>query len=217
MTILRLRQISKHYARAATPALDAVDLEMAAGECVAITGASGAGKTTLLHVIGGLLAADGGSVEIAGARRWCNGAGDAAAFRRRSLGMLLQGGQLFPELDVETNVALPLLLDRRRDAHATARAQLASCGIAALATRRPHELSGGETVRVGLARALVSRPVLLLADEPTANLDDDNAGRVTRLLQTAAGAGTAVLVVTHDHGIAAVAQRRLRLDRGRLK
>jgi putative ABC transport system ATP-binding protein len=214
---LCLRAVRKQYAGGGAAVLAGVDLAVARGECVAILGPSGAGKSTLLKIAAGLLAPDAGAVEVDGDEPWRRGEAHAAAFRRRRLGVLFQGGELLPELDVETNAALPLLLDGRPDARACARRRLAEFGIGALARRRPAQLSGGEVVRAALARALVAAPRVILCDEPTGSLDPEAAGVVAGALRTAADRGAAVLVVTHDPALAAAADRRLQLVGGRLR
>ena len=215
MTLL-LRAVTKHYAKAPAPALAGIDLDVAAGEFVAIRGPSGTGKTTLLQIAAGLLRPDRGRVEIGGETPWQGREAAAASFRRRHVGFLPQGAPLLDELDVESNTALPLLLDRRADARSCARARLAALGVLALAGRRPRELSGGEALRVALARALVASPRLLLADEPTSHLDPEAAAVAIDALRAARANGTTVVAVTHDPAVAAAADRQLALAGGRL-
>ncbi|HEB53705.1 MAG TPA: ATP-binding cassette domain-containing protein [bacterium] len=217
MTLLRARAIQKHYARAAKPTLAGVDLDVDTGEFVAVLGASGVGKTTLLHVLAGLLPSDEGTVEIAGEHPWSRREPERARFRRRTIGLLPQGAPLLDELDAVTNAALPLLLDGAPDADQRARTSLQALGVLDLAARRPRELSGGEALRVALARALVATPPLLLADEPTSHLDPDNARVAIAELRRARDRGCAVVAVTHDPEVAAAADQRLSLCDGRLR
>lgn len=213
---LCLQGIGKHYARALAPALAGIDLELENGQCLAITGPSGAGKSTLVRIAAGLLAADAGSVRIAGEQPWQAGENAAAAFRRRHIGMLFQGGHLLPELDAESNVALPLLLDGAADARERARQRLAAFGLQHLGRQYPAALSGGEVVRIALLRALVAAPQYVFADEPTGSLDPDSAALVAAALRAAADGGAAVLIVTHDRSLCTIADRHLELRAGKL-
>jgi putative ABC transport system ATP-binding protein len=195
-------------------ALRDVDLSIAAGEFVAIMGPSGSGKSTLLHLIGGLDRPDGGEVRIDG--QPLAGLDDTALahLRRRRIGFVLQFFNLFPLLSARENVAFPLLLDGRRDALALADAALERVGLAERAAHRPAELSGGEQQRVAVARALVTEPALVLADEPTGSLDSLAGEDVLRLLRAAADDGHAVLLITHHAPAAAYADRVVRLRDG---
>lgn len=213
---LRLRGVRQHYARASRPVLDGIDLVVEPGQLVAIGGDSGAGKTTCWRIAAGLLAADAGEIVFGDRQPWRESARAAAAFRRRHLGLLFQGGFLLEELDVAQNVALPLLLDGSRDAPDRAHAALQRFGVEAIANRRPATLSGGERVRAALARAFVGRPEVLLADEPTASLDPNTATPVIHALRAAADDGAAVLVVSHDRELTAIADTALRLAGGKL-
>ena len=203
--------------RAARRVLDGCDLEVAAGEIVAVLGRSGSGKSTLLHVLGGLDRPDAGSVEVAGAA--VTGAGERrlSELRRRRIGFVFQFFGLLPELTGEGNV---LLAARVRGAHPEARARaaalIARLGLEHVAGALPHTLSGGEQQRFAIARALVNDPALLLADEPTGNLDVEAGAGVLDLLRELAGEGRAVVLVTHEPAAAAIADRVLRLERGKL-
>lgn len=199
--------------------LDAVDLDLAAGERVALLGRSGSGKSTLLNLIAGLERPDAGTLHCEGVAIEALDEAAAAHWRRHKLGFIFQAFHLLPHLDAQRNVALPLLLLGRPGAVALneARDALARVGLAARAAARPAELSGGEQQRVALARALIHRPRLILADEPTGNLDEDNAARALELLQAEVHAsGAALLLVTHSEQAAAIATRRLQLRDGHL-
>jgi ABC-type lipoprotein export system ATPase subunit len=203
--------------RTARRVLDGADLEVEAGEIVAVLGRSGSGKSTLLHVIGGLDRPDGGTVEVDGEP--VTGVGDRqlSALRRRHVGFVFQFFHLLPELSGEANV---LLAARVRGADAAAlgrgRALVDRLGLRDVADSLPHELSGGEQQRFAIARALVNDPSLLLADEPTGNLDVEAGADVLTLLRELADGRRAVVLVTHEASAAAIADRVLRLENGRL-
>ncbi len=218
--VLACRGLAKAYRSPAgeLPVLRGADLEVARGEVVAITGDSGAGKTTLLQVLGGLDRADSGELSWQG-RRVDGLPAAALAARRAALGFVFQNYQLMPELDARENVALAARIHGRpaREALAEADRLLAAVGLAARARHLPAALSGGQRQRVALARALVNRPAILLADEPTGNLDEASGAAVMDLLLGLARAdGAAVLLVTHSPAHAARADRRLALRAGRL-
>jgi putative ABC transport system ATP-binding protein len=209
---------SKSYARgeARVDALVEADLVVAAGEIVALTGPSGCGKSTLLHVLSGVDRPDAGTVIVAGVDLARASARDLVELRRRRVGVVFQAFHLVPHLSAAENVALPLALAGRRD-DARVRALLERVGLAQRLHHHPGELSGGEQQRVALARALVHRPCLVLADEPTGNLDS-HAGEVVLDLLTdlCRAEGAAVVLATHDERVAARADRRVRLSDGRI-
>jgi ABC-type lipoprotein export system ATPase subunit len=201
--------------RAARRVLDGTALDVEAGEVVAVLGRSGSGKSTLLHVLGGLDRPEAGVVEVAGER--VTGAGERrlSALRLRHIGFVFQFFHLLPELSGEANV---LLVGRvrgaRPDAAARGRALVDRLGLRDVAGSLPHQLSGGEQQRFAIARALVNDPALLLADEPTGNLDVEAGASVLALLRELADEGRAVVLVTHEASAAAIADRVLRLEGG---
>jgi putative ABC transport system ATP-binding protein len=210
--MLQVRGLAKGFAQA--PLFEALDLEVAGGEWVALVGESGSGKSTLLNIIAGLDRPDGGVVLLQG-QALDYGDDDALAlWRRRHVGFVFQAFHLLPYLTAGQNVALPLALlgMGRAEREQRAAAMLESVGLAGFAARRPGSLSGGEMQRAAIARALVHRPGLLLADEPTGNLDEANARGVLEVMGRAArDAGTATLMVTHSPLAAAMADRTVRL------
>ena len=215
---VQARGLSRTYGTGveAVNALRSVDLSIAAGEFVAVMGPSGSGKSTLLHLLGGLDRPDKGEVSIEGEPIADLNDEALARLRRRRIGFVLQFFNLFPLLSALENVAFPLLLDRRRDALALASDALARVGLAERSAHRPGALSGGEQQRVAVARALVTRPAVVLADEPTGSLDTLAGEDVLRLLRAAADDGNAVLLITHDATAAASADRVVRLRDGAL-
>ncbi|MCZ2415285.1 MAG: ABC transporter ATP-binding protein [Burkholderiales bacterium] len=195
--------------------LDGVDLNVRRGERVALLGESGSGKSTLLHLIAGLEPVDAGMVRVAGTEVSALDADAAASFRRSAIGFVFQAFHLLPHLDAARNVAVPLLLNGVAAPAALERAtaMLARVGLAGRASAWPRELSGGEQQRVALARALVHAPALVLADEPTGNLDPSTAAQALALIADALeSSGAALVLVTHSAQAAAIAHRRLRLD-----
>jgi putative ABC transport system ATP-binding protein len=216
MTVLEARDLYRffHAGDDETLALRGVSLTVGAGELVAVTGPSGSGKSTLLACLAGLDEPDGGVVLVDGERLSRRPEETRARMRSRGIGMLFQSGNLVGHLSVDANVALAQRLGGETTAQAARAELLERCGLQARAHARPAQLSGGELARAGLAVALANAPRVLLADEPTGELDRVTAQRVLGLLRDRAAAGTAVLVVTHSPAVAAAADREIRLRDG---
>ena len=209
MALLEITSLAKRYGEA--PVFANIDLTVAAGEFVAILGESGVGKSTLLNCIAGLDGIDAGTVRIAGTEIHALAEPAQAVFRREHLGFVFQAFHVLPHLTVAANVGLPLLLQGKPD-DARVRAMLAAVGLSGFEARLPQTLSGGQLQRVAIARALVHRPQLILADEPTGNLDPGTADRIMSLLADQVREQRAACVlVTHSRAAAARADRAMTL------
>jgi putative ABC transport system ATP-binding protein len=216
--VLSVRNLTKTYRTAGEniAVLRGVDLELAAGERVALTGESGSGKSTLLHLIAGLDAADSGEIRLNGAD--VSGLSDAgrAALRRDRLGLVFQQFNLIPSLSVEDNLAFQSRIAGKHDAAWQAEL-IERLGLGTLLKRYPEQLSGGQQQRVAIGRALATKPTLLLADEPTGNLDEDTADGVLALARDlVARTGCGFLMVTHSARLAATLDRQVTLHAGRI-
>lgn len=221
MALVRVCNLSKEYRLGTVEvvALDGICLEVEAGSFVSVMGPSGSGKSTLLHLIGGLDTPTGGLVEIDGKDLSTLDDEELTLFRRRNLGFVFQFFNLLPTMSAWENVALPRLLDGVKLGEVKPRALelLEMVGLGNRADHKPSQLSGGEMQRVAVARALVADPVLVLADEPTGNLDSRSGAAVLELMrETVTNDGRTVIVVTHDSKAASVADRIIRLQDGKV-
>jgi putative ABC transport system ATP-binding protein len=217
LPVLIASDVTKRFGQ--TEALRGVDFSLCRGEVVAVMGPSGSGKSTLLHCMAGILPPDGGTVTFEGARIDDLGESDRSKLRRTSFGFVFQFGQLVSELSALENVSLPLLLNgmRRSEAESMAAEWFPRLGLAGIERRRPGEMSGGQAQRVAVARALVTGPSIVFADEPTGALDTIAGEQVMELLTSAAaGQNTGVLLVTHEPRVAAFAQREIVVRDGRV-
>lgn len=219
MELLQCTGLKKVYGRGDTAvcALDGLDLTVERGEFTAIVGASGSGKSTLLHILAGVDKPTAGKVLVDGVDVGALDPTRAALFRRRKVGLVYQFFNLIPTLTVEKNIALPLLLDKRRPDPEALDRLIAALGLQDKRKALPGQLSGGQQQRVAIARALCYRPALLLADEPTGNLDRKNSTEILDLLRLChRELGQTILLVTHDETLAAQADRVVTLSDGRV-
>ncbi|MDN5935369.1 MAG: lipoprotein-releasing ABC transporter ATP-binding protein LolD [Nitrosospira sp.] len=218
-TVISCRNLRKSYyqGKQEVPVLLGIDLDILAGETLAIVGASGSGKSTLLHLLGGLDAPTGGDIRIMGQSVTTIDEEERCKLRNRSLGFIYQFHHLLPEFSALENVAMPLLIRRisNSEAYDQAAKILKQVGLGHRLTHTPGELSGGERQRAAVARALVTRPDCILADEPTGNLDRRTAGEVFNLmLELNREVGASLIIVSHDPELARKAERMLQLEDG---
>lgn len=219
MELLQCTGLKKVYGKGETAvcALNGIDLTVTRGEFVAVAGASGSGKSTLLHMLAGVDKPTAGQVLIDGVDVGTLDPTRAALFRRRKVGLIYQFFNLIPTLSVEKNIALPLLLDKRKPDPAFFDQLIRTLGLEGKRRALPGQLSGGQQQRVAIARALCYRPALLLADEPTGNLDRKNSDEILDLLMLChRNWGQTILLVTHDEHLAAQADRVITLSDGRI-
>ncbi|MEE0756030.1 ABC transporter ATP-binding protein [Allofournierella sp.] len=219
MAFLQVEQLTKVYGSgdAAVRALDGVSLTVERGEFVAVMGASGSGKSTLLHLLGGVDKPTSGRITLDGVSLYDQKEEELTVFRRRQIGLVYQFYNLVPLLTVEENLTLPLLLDGRTADPARVLDLLARLGLEGKRRAFPAQLSGGQQQRVAIARALITHPALLLADEPTGNLDSAASESVMRMLvQLNETTGQTIVMITHDEALALQAKRIIRLRDGRI-
>lgn len=219
MEILKFQNVSKVYGsgEASAKALDDVSLSIQKGEFVAIVGASGSGKSTLLHIAGGVDTPTSGKVFVDGTDIYALNETKLAIFRRRQVGLIYQFYNLIPVLDVEENITLPLLLDGRKPDRAQLDELLELLGLTDRRHYLPNQLSGGQQQRVSIGRALVTSPALMLADEPTGNLDSRNSADIMSLLRMSNSKyGQTLILITHDMDKALQADRIIGIEDGRI-
>ena len=217
MNILEVEALSKTYGEgeAAVEALKDVSFSVPKGEFVAVVGESGSGKSTLLNIIGALDKPSSGAVKIDGRDILSMDDETLTIFRRRNIGFVFQAYNLVPELNVEQNIIFPLLLDGKKPDEAYLEELLEVLGLQERRRHLPRQLSGGQQQRVAIGRALITRPMLILADEPTGNLDSRNSGEVITLLKTASRRyRQTIVMITHNRNIASTADRVLRVSDG---
>lgn len=219
MEILKCEGVRKVYncGSCQVTALDGIDLAVSKGEFVAIVGASGSGKSTLLHILGSVDKPTAGSVIIDGIALSGLNSTQAAVFRRRKVGLVYQFYNLIPTLTVRKNILMPLALDKKKPDNEYFEHIVGTLGISDKLDALPSQLSGGQQQRAAIARALIYRPALLLADEPTGNLDQKNAGEILDLIKLSSRSlGQTVLLITHDEKLALEAERIVTIADGRI-
>ena len=219
MTVLETKDLKKYYGSGDTQvkALDGVDLTVENGEFVAIVGTSGSGKSTLLHMLGGLDRPTGGSVLVEGRDIFALKDEELTIFRRRKIGFVFQSYNLVPVLSVYDNIVLPIQLDGGRVDEAYVNQVIEALGLEQKLDRLPNQLSGGQQQRVAIARALATKPAILLADEPTGNLDSRTSQDVLSLMKTTGQKFAQTMVmITHNEEIALLADRIVRIEDGRI-
>ncbi len=219
MDILKCEALRKIYGSGSNQvtALNGIDLSVGKGEFAAITGASGSGKSTLLHILGSVEKPTSGTVTIDGTDLSRLSPAQAAIFRRRKVGLVYQFYNLIPTLTVQDNILMPLTLDRKKPIDAFFEKIVGSLGISEKLSALPNQLSGGQQQRVAIARSLIYRPALLLADEPTGNLDQKNSGEIIDMLKLSnRNLGQTILLITHDEKVALEAGRIITMEDGRI-
>lgn len=220
MEILKVESLSKYYGKGENllKALDNVSFSVNQGEFVAIIGASGSGKSTLLHMLGGVDRPSNGKVFIKGQDIYSLNENDLAIFRRREIGLIYQFYNLIPVLNVKENITLPLLLDNQKVEDEKVNGIINQLGLDTRLDHLPNQLSGGQQQRVSIARALINQPALVLADEPTGNLDSKNSQEIIKLLQKCnTDFNQTVIIITHDPEIATIANRVITIKDGKIE
>lgn len=220
MKILEIEHLSKIYGSGenAVKALDDVSFSVQKGEFVAIIGPSGSGKSTLLHILGGVDRPTSGNVYMDGSDIYTQNEEQLAIFRRRQVGLIYQFYNLIPVLNVEENITLPLLLDGQKINQAHLKELIEMLGLTGREKHLPNQLSGGQQQRVSIGRALINAPAVVLADEPTGNLDSANSQEIVRLLkQSNRKYGQTLIMITHDEDIALQADRVIAIQDGRIQ
>lgn len=219
MNILTCEGVTKIYGSGnnQVTALSGIDLKVDRGEFVAVTGASGSGKSTLLHILGSVDKPTGGRVTVEGTDLSKLNQTQAAIFRRRKVGLVYQFYNLIPTLTVRKNILMPLTLDKKKPNEAYFEEVVNALGISKRLEALPNQLSGGQQQRVAIARSLIYRPALLLADEPTGNLDQKNSGEIMDMLKLSnRNLKQTILLITHDEKIALQADRIITVEDGRI-
>lgn len=219
MSIVTVKNLSKHYGEAPNlvKALDDVNLSVDKNEFVAVVGTSGSGKSTLLHMLGGLDSPTSGTVTIAGEDIFTMEDDERTVFRRKEIGFVFQNFNLIPIMNVYDNIVLPILLDGRNPDTVYVNRIIETLGLADKVDNLPNNLSGGQQQRVAIARALVTKPAILLADEPTGNLDSKTSEEVMELLKsTTKEFEQTVVLITHDERVAGKADRIVRIEDGKI-
>ena len=220
MEILKVEGLSKYYGKDENmlKALDTVSFSIKQGEFVAIIGASGSGKSTLLHMLGGVDRPSQGKVYIKGQDIYSLNENDLAIFRRKEIGLIYQFYNLIPVLNVKENITLPILLDNKKIEDDKVNTLIDQLGLDTRLEHLPNQLSGGQQQRVSIARALINDPALVLADEPTGNLDSKNSQEIIKLLQKCNTVfNQTVIIITHDPQIAAIANRVITIKDGKIE
>lgn len=219
MKLLEVKNLTKTYGKGSTlvKALDDVSFSVEKGEFVSIVGASGSGKSTLLHILGGVDTPTSGKVYVDGVDVYKLNESNLAIFRRRQVGLIYQFYNLIPILNVTENITLPILLDNKKIDEDYLNEILKTLGIDKRVNHLPNELSGGEQQRVSIGRALMNRPAILLADEPTGNLDSKNSAEIVELLKLSNKKyKQTIIMITHDPNLALVADRIITLSDGKI-
>lgn len=220
MEILKVENLCKNYGKGETlvKALDDVSFSVNKGEFVAIVGASGSGKSTLMHILGGVDRPTSGKIYVDGEDVFKKSETDLAIFRRRKVGLIYQFYNLIPILDVKENISLPILLDNKKVDEIYLNELVETLGLKNRVSHLPNELSGGQQQRVSIGRALMNRPSLLLADEPTGNLDSKSSYEIIELLKESNQKyNQTIIMITHDMSLAKVASRIIEIEDGKIK